>query len=1271
MFRTKKKMREMMRRRVMNKSLPSQKRSQQNSLFVVLHGMIADAEERVHAIDPRECILVEAPAGSGKTTLLADRFLTLLAAVDDPSEIVAITFTNAAAAEMRHRILAELEKAERAMASKAAEGETASATAVAAYMHAAEREWKILDQPARLRITTIDSFCRELALQQPLLSSFGGELHTNPHPDELYRNAARRTLMQLDNGEPRLRQAICDLLNWRDNNWSDLEGQLVEILAKRDKWLRHFVVAPNLDDTELRLWLERPFEDALRNSLMQINTTLAGHEEKLAHSIQMARYGFEQSGAKKLHQELAELVEFPILNPASRKSLAEYRAALLGLAQLLLTDTGTYREKIDATLGFPAANKPKQQQMIALKEAFKSIEGLDQQLHQLRALPPSHYSEEDWRIIRACFTVLRHAAGELKTVFAESGMVDFVEVAGLAQGVLSAGMNATGEAAFAVAEGIRHILVDEFQDTSRVQHKLLGSIVREWPEREGRTAFVVGDPMQSIYFFRNAEAELFHRTREHGLDVPGEAPLNFTALKLNSNFRTLPLLVERLNDVFRAISAVDDGSSFNFSPASPARVANEQISGDGLHLHLKFVPQSSQSKVTSAARDAALREREEARAEQIAEIVELCRSYTSEFKSANSAKKNFRVAILGRTKNALTPIAAALRDAGLSFRAVDLEPLSERPEVQDALALARALLNPEDRLSWLGVLRAPWCGLKLDELYQLVSEDDPHLLREPIPTLITERMYLLDEDAQQRLKRTLAAMEYARKSRAANPTSALGSWLEAVWLRLGGSACFGAAERVNLDLLWKALDTLPNNEEDLLGTALDTALKELKAQPDPGSSSTCGIQLMTLHKSKGLEFEVVIVPELQAGTRKSETRMLSWLERGKIGDDDSDSDEPTEFLVAPFQSKGKDKSPTQKWVDGLIRAREQQEMRRLFYVATTRARDELHLFARPAYKNDKKQGLILANPEESLLKTAWPAFTAEIQSEFDEWLQARESGQSGSADLDLAATGKVLPFTKSDSNSTNNVQPLLDDEGKRREPTVKVRLRRLPTGFAIAASEQADKSDSEISATTELYHRQQGGVESRLLGSTIHALLEKAAHLRTHLSAKEVAAALLAHRPRVLAAIRSAGITTPEAGRISDEAYKVALRAAEEPTGSWILAPHKNAASELRWTGLLNSELRHVQVDRLFQAGEEPFSTLTEGAQPVWWIIDYKSGLGTSGQAAENLTDSELPALRQFYAPQIETYARVLRELHGEAAHICGGIYYPRPGLLDWWKLER
>jgi len=175
---------------------------------------------------------------------------------------------------------------------------------------------------------------------------------------------------------------------------------------------------------------------------------------------------------------------------------------------------------------------------------------------------------------------------------------------------------------------------------------------------------------------------------------------------------------------------------------------------------------------------------------------------------------------------------------------------------------------------------------------------------------------------------------------------------------------------------------------DLLSPTLGSALENLTAQPDPETGSDCGVQLMTIHKSKGLEFEVVIVPDLQAAPTEAKVKLLSWLERGLPPEDSSDhpdgSEEITEFLIAPLQSKGSDRGSAKQWVDRVYRDRESQETRRLLYVVATRARDQLHLFARPPCQQDKTGSWTLAEPKDSLLATAWPALQSEIQQRFDQ-----------------------------------------------------------------------------------------------------------------------------------------------------------------------------------------------------------------------------------------------------------------------------------------------
>ena len=225
----------------------------------------------------------------------------------------------------------------------------------------------------------------------------------------------------------------------------------------------------------------------------------------------------------------------------------------------------------------------------------------------------------------------------------------------------------------------------------------------------------------------------------------------------------------------------------------------------------------------------------------------------------------------------------------------------------------------------------------------------------PSPSFSPSARISLSAEGREAVNRLTGAIEFAERLRSEQPTAALGTGLEQVWLRLGGAQCVDTEARANLDLLWKSLDALPQGEPDLLGPALNAALENLTALPDPAVESDFGVQLMTIHKAKGLEFEVVIVPDLQKRVGRGKHEMLSWLERGLppeiAANEGENSGEVTEFLIAPFSPKGSDRSEAKKWVDDLRRAREKQEERRLLYVAATRAREELHFFARLSCEN--------------------------------------------------------------------------------------------------------------------------------------------------------------------------------------------------------------------------------------------------------------------------------------------------------------------------------
>ncbi len=1223
----------------------------------LVHAPPPDQRERERALDPRRSVLVQAPAGSGKTDLLARRFLRLLGEVDAPGEIVAITFTNAAAAEMRHRILGELARAAagRNLCQPEEEndsGEFSMQTlACRAFEHSRAAAWNLLETPAQLRISTIDSFCRDLALQQPLLSTLGGGIAIAGQPRDLYRRAARRTLQAIESNDGTLRSALESLLLWRDNNWSDLEGLLVKMLEQRDRWMHDFVLESEPEWDALRERLERPFANALRDGLGAISLLLDRIPGAREEALALARFACGQSGGR-LHRDLAELAEFPRGPHLTSAGVEEARLAYTCLANQVLTLDGSFRERVDKTSGFPADRKLEKNRMLALIADLAGVPELEDALAALRDLPPARYSDDEWHIVRSCFTLLRHAAGELQVVFAEEGVADFTEVAQIALRVLQSEDGQPSDAALALADGIRHLLVDEFQDTSRRQHELLRRLVAAWPGREGRTCFVVGDPMQSIYFFRDADAELFPRVRDLGLEIPGGEPLRFDFVPLQANFRTSPELVLRLNRSFGRIFSTPDGGRIPFSPALAARDDSPHAE-PRFALHPEFMPQPSRG---ASAGDRTSNGVETAADPQLAEVVDLIRHHLPRVEHAREARRRgedakYRIAVLGRARNILAPIARALHEAGIPVRAVDLEQLADRPEVADALSLARALLNPEDRVAWLGVLRAPWCGLALEDLHKLVSDDDAALRERPVPDLLTERLSLPGAQGRSAAERVLRATSSARDLRKAMPNATSGTWLEQVWLRLGGADCVDSTARANLDLLWNCLDKLPRGEQDLLGPALSSALEKLTAQPDPEASGECGVQLMTIHRAKGLEFEVVIVPGLEARCGKPESTLLSWLERGvapdECADGTNDSGEITEFLIAPLQSKGAGRSSAKKWVDGVRRGREAQEERRILYVAATRAREELHLFARPAYKTGEHGEPMLCEPVNSLLATAWPALEDEVRARFEAWKEDRLNRKAEPLELESIAAA-------SDEN-----QHIL----AARVPATL--LHRLPEDYTtprgLPLFVDRSRADPRVeSGPSRFYQRHEGGLLSRALGRIVHALLQELSRLRVTQEWSEARPALAQSRSRAGAELRAIGIGPGEAAQIAADALEIALRVSHDPTGEWILSPHAEAASEVRWTGVIDGVLRNVQADRVFRAGLVPRS----GEGDCWWIVDYK----TAHDEAQD-PRAAIPRMRELFAPQLEVYAAVLRKLHGEDALIRAGLYYPRMALFDWWEI--
>jgi len=184
-----------------------------------------------------DSFIVEAPAGAGKTELLTQRFLKLLQTVAQPEEIIAITFTNKAAAEMRVRIIDSLLLAADGLKPEAPHKQITYDLSLKVIARSKELGWALLENPARLRLYTIDGLCATLSRQMPLMSSFGAQPNIANDVAQHYLTAVQQTLALIDDAD--YQTVIMDALRYLDNDANKLTQLLVRMLGKRDQWMQH------------------------------------------------------------------------------------------------------------------------------------------------------------------------------------------------------------------------------------------------------------------------------------------------------------------------------------------------------------------------------------------------------------------------------------------------------------------------------------------------------------------------------------------------------------------------------------------------------------------------------------------------------------------------------------------------------------------------------------------------------------------------------------------------------------------------------------------------------------------------------------------------------------------------------------------------------------------------------------------------------------------------------------------------------------------------
>ena len=1026
----------------------------------------SDSAARAAALDPKRSFIVQAPAGSGKTELLIQRFLALLGTVQQPEQVVAITFTRKAAAEMRRRVLRALRAAAANEPSAAPHERTAFDLACAAIERDRALGWQLLAQPQRLRIDTLDAFNAWLARQLPVLADGVAAADVLDKADDLYREAARRSVAALADGGV-LGDALRTLLRDVGNDCEQLEKLLAALLPRRDQWLRILAAdAPALRRT-LESALQRLVDDEIAAAAALCEEPLlAALAPLLRHAAGAANDSLRVSTAPWL-----ALDRPPQAGPVAL-------AAWQGISALLLTKEGEWRKRLTKSEGFGPEHADLRERLRALLDGLQDRAPLRSALRRVGSLPAARYTERQWESLAALRIVLVRLAAELKLAFAERRAVDFVELALAAQRALGH-VDAPSDLLLALDRRIQHLLVDEFQDTSQSQRRLLELLTAGWQPDDGRTLFLVGDPMQSIYRFRDADMSLFLLAKQRGI-----GSVRLTSVALERNFRSAPAIVAWVNAAFARVFPAEDHIATGRA-AFRASIATRMGEGEPfVRAYAAAAPRGEIDTVVAVLAEERCRDPEQS------------------------------IAVLVQNRKHLEGLRERLRERGLAVHAVEIDSLGEQQIAQDLAALTRALLHLGDRIAWLAILRAPWCGLGWADLDALCGDDH----RSAVWQLLLEpaRLDRLGTSGRARARNLVATLTAAFAARGA---TTLTRWIERTWLELRGPECLDdAAERLAAEQYFALLDAAERGGDLDDPALLHRALEAVQPQADAPREH--GIEIMTMHRAKGLEFDTVVLLGLARAPHPDEAKALQWLSRAT-----ADAQDDLVMVPSAFSSDI-DGGRLADFVRGAERERDLAERARLLYVATTRARERLHVvWQLPADAE--------APPANSLLWHLWPVVGA-----------TPRAAESAAAAPDKAA---LQPYLR------RLVEPA------------------APASGASPRLAQAAPRPEFVWATPTAAH----------VGTVVHRHLQRIAEQGLgRFTARRLAEsqALFARELELL------GVEAAELDAAAARVVTALSRALADPHGRWVLGPHDDARSELRMTLHSGGTLEHVRLDRTFVA---------------------------------------------------------------------------------------
>jgi ATP-dependent exoDNAse (exonuclease V) beta subunit len=852
-----------------------------------------DADARRHAVDPQRNVVLEASAGTGKTRVLVERYVNLLRAGVDPRNILAMTFTRKAAAEMRERIVDRLREASRLSPADLA-------------------RWRDLkDHLGDIAISTIDAFCLSLLREFPLEADVdpGFDLADETEVPRLVdesldqalrvcrsvaRDADEVALVFAQLGERRLRAGLRALLDRR----LVAASILGRYLARGPKDLTAHVAC---ERAAARLsGIFGGVRDGARRFLADGPHKHPQFSMLSGDILELCRVGSSLDTTPRFDERAAQ---------------AEFRALVDRLRAYFLTQDGRPREKAFAGTGFTAENCDSDDAWKRHRQSAADIApAVAEAIRAFRRDLNVVMSRGVWKI----FTI---ALGQYRRTLEAHALVDFPGVLEKAVDLLK-GMDEFAQSRFRLEARYRHVLVDEFQDTSPAQWSLVSQLVRSWGEGLGASSdalapsiFIVGDRKQSIYGFRDADVALVD---EAAAFIEALRPEGDPRRAMTVSFRAAPAILAFVNDVFDAVDKASD---------RPDRFRYDErdrfpVPGLAEREPVRLKPEATESGLGIVAADTI----SAAAACVAAEVVRLLGHATVRDRTTGERRdaKPADVAILFRSRDSHREFEKALERRGVSTYVYKGLGFFEADEIQDAVALLRYLADPLSDLRAAAFLRTRIVRLSDVAIARLAKSGVARALLDVEPPGSSAAFSGDDTRVLARLRLDLPRwLSWVDRM---TPLALLGAVLGETAYELEVEGPGARQARENLKKLRGIVGRFQNRGYATLARVADY-LDQLAVGDESNASldAVDSVSLMTVHAAKGLEFPIVFVVNMGRGT--GGVRPPIRVAAGSGGD--------ASVAIADYQSEA----------DEDAQARDREESKRLLYVALTRARDRLYLSA--------------------------------------------------------------------------------------------------------------------------------------------------------------------------------------------------------------------------------------------------------------------------------------------------------------------------------------